>query len=329
MRATHELVELDESAICELLDTKPHGQKAKVHQQHKISRLLNEIVEKKGELKGLYEDSDGLLKEELAAIGGTNIFNSFYETLNATRDYHQRFPGVTGEASSSGGAGRQKMDVDVPFAGAEIFGKYLDLQHFYVQYCNLPDIPTRYQDYIEYLDKFSSFFHIAENIKGHKAYKTYVAELCHYLLDFLARVQPLIDIKGTIETEWRATFKEKWASGSLPGWKSKGQNHKAEPLCLGMYNTQQELEALGTDRLKEALEALGLKCGGTLQDRTGRLWSVRGVKEADIPQKLWAKKPETKEGQVDPQKEVRGLGFCTKLTRTFHFRPCFIYLSSH
>ena len=39
------------------------------------------------------------------------------------------------------------------------------------------------------------------------------------------------------------------------------------------------------ERLKEALEALGLKCGGTLQDRAGRLWSVRGKKPEDYPKK--------------------------------------------
>jgi splicing factor 3A subunit 3 len=37
-----------------------------------------------------------------------------------------------------------------------------------------------------------------------------------------------------------------------------------------MFNDSKELEALGMDRLKEGLEALGLKCGGTLQDRAKR-----------------------------------------------------------
>jgi splicing factor 3A subunit 3 len=53
-----------------------------------------------------------------------------------------------------------------------------------------------------------------------------------------------------------------------------------------MFNSAEELEALGLERLKEGLEALGLKCGGTLQDRALRLWSVRGKKPAEIPDKL-------------------------------------------
>ncbi len=40
------------------------------------------------------------------------------------------------------------------------------------------------------------------------------------------------------------------------------------------------------DRLKEALEALGLKCGGTLYQRADRLFSVKGKKPEEIDQKL-------------------------------------------
>jgi len=75
-----------------------------------------------------------------------------------------------------------------------------------------------------------------------------------------------------------------------------------------MFNSVEELEALGLDRLKQGLEALGLKCGGTLRDRAERLWSVRGKKPNDIPEKLKAKKsdnissnPETAE---DANKKV-------------------------
>lgn len=40
------------------------------------------------------------------------------------------------------------------------------------------------------------------------------------------------------------------------------------------------------DRLKEGLEALGLKCGGTLEQRADRLFSVKGKKTEEIDQKL-------------------------------------------
>ncbi len=43
------------------------------------------------------------------------------------------------------------------------------------------------------------------------------------------------------------------------------------------FLTIQTKQALGLDRLKAALMALGVKCGGTLQERAARLWSLRGV----------------------------------------------------
>lgn len=62
-----------------------------------------------------------------------------------------------------------------------------------------------------------------------------------------------------------------------------------EPLDLGKYDSVEELEQLGLDRLKSALTALGLKCGGTLRERAARLFSVRGLEAKDYPKKLLAK----------------------------------------
>ena len=49
------------------------------------------------------------------------------------------------------------------------------------------------------------------------------------------------------------------------------------------------LEALGLDRLKAALLAAGLKCGGTLHERAARLWSTRGRDRADWDPKVFVK----------------------------------------
>ncbi|CAE7530320.1 SF3A3 [Symbiodinium microadriaticum] len=183
-----------------------------------------------------------------------------------------------------------EVEVHVAFSGEEIFGKYLDLHSFYVQYCNLPNIPSHDVDYLQYLDKFNSFFYIPENSKSHKAYVQYISSLWEYLLDFFRRVQPLVEVEDLL-AEWRAAFEKKWSVGDVSGWapprKSGGGDSQA--LRLGMFNSKDELEALGLDRLKGAMEALGLKCGGTLSDRADRLWSVRGVKPNDIPDKLKAK----------------------------------------
>ena len=60
-------------------------------------------------------------------------------------------------------------------------------------------------------------------------------------------------------------------------------------LKLGKIGDIAELEAMSLDRLKAALMFLGVKCGGTLEQRAERLWSLKGVKREDIDPKLLAK----------------------------------------
>ncbi|XP_019405099.1 PREDICTED: protein SDE2 homolog [Crocodylus porosus] len=67
------------------------------------------------------------------------------------------------------------------------------------------------------------------------------------------------------------------------------QNMKSTPINLLAFNSATEMEALGLDKLKFELMALGLKCGGTLQERAARLFSVRGLPKDQIDPALFAK----------------------------------------
>jgi hypothetical protein len=64
---------------------------------------------------------------------------------------------------------------------------------------------------------------------------------------------------------------------------------KAEALDLESYQSAQELEVLGMDRLKGALMALQVKCGGSLSERAARLFSLKGLERRDYPSKVRAK----------------------------------------
>ena len=56
-------------------------------------------------------------------------------------------------------------------------------------------------------------------------------------------------------------------------------------------------------RLKSALIALGLKCGGTLQERAERLFMTKGKTLAELNPALFAKtKPGSKDGKRAPEK---------------------------
>jgi len=63
-----------------------------------------------------------------------------------------------------------------------------------------------------------------------------------------------------------------------------------EALDLERFENLAALEALGLDRLKAALMAAGLKCGGSLQERAARLLSVKGLVSSEYPPKLLAKR---------------------------------------
>lgn len=53
--------------------------------------------------------------------------------------------------------------------------------------------------------------------------------------------------------------------------------------CIG------DVEKLGLDRLKQELLDRGLKCGGTLEQRAERLYSVKGLSKDQIDPSLFAK----------------------------------------
>ncbi|XP_020571483.1 protein SDE2 homolog [Phalaenopsis equestris] len=70
-----------------------------------------------------------------------------------------------------------------------------------------------------------------------------------------------------------------------------GKSSMEEPLNFNKYNSATELEVLGMDRLKMELQARGLKCGGTLQERASRLFLLKTTPLDKLPKKLLAKPP--------------------------------------
>ncbi|KAL7121549.1 hypothetical protein ACP275_02G188800 [Erythranthe tilingii] len=62
------------------------------------------------------------------------------------------------------------------------------------------------------------------------------------------------------------------------------------PIKFDEYNSAAELEVLGLARLKSELQAQGLKCGGTLQERAARLFLLKTTPLEMLPKKLFAKR---------------------------------------
>ena len=49
-------------------------------------------MEVSGNLRDLYDDKDGLRKEELNAISGPNEFAEFYNRLKQIKEFHRKHP---------------------------------------------------------------------------------------------------------------------------------------------------------------------------------------------------------------------------------------------
>jgi SPRY domain. len=60
----------------------------------------------------------------------------------------------------------------------------------------------------------------------------------------------------------------------------------SQDFNLDDYNSPNDLKVLGMEKLKQELYKLGCKCGGSLEERANRLFSLKGLERDQIPQKL-------------------------------------------
>ena len=112
-------------------------------------------------------------------------------------------------------------------------------------------------DYIFNIQSFDQLYDIAKERKG-TDYNQYLGIHLDYLYGFLRRVKPLIRLCGEI--------RERETGGAF--------THTGAHLDLSAFSCPEELASLVLDRLKSSLMALGLKCGGTLDGRAVRLFSI-------------------------------------------------------
>lgn len=107
-------------------------------------------------------------------------------------------------------------------------------------------------------------------------------------------------------------FDKKWTEGIFPGWQKEASGALAKSgayLDLTPYSSAGELASLGLDRLKSALMALGLKCGGTLEERANRLFQTKGKRLQDLDVSLFAKSQENgKKGIKELNEKHREIG---------------------
>ncbi|CAN8257056.1 unnamed protein product [Cochlearia groenlandica] len=297
-RANHEEIERLERLVVQDLQAEPPSSKDRLVQGHRVRHMIESIMLNTHKLIETYEDKDGAREDEIAALGGqtatgTNVYSAFYDRLKEIREYHRRHPsGRLVDASEDYEALLMEEPV-ISFSGEEGAGRYLDLHDMYNQYIN-----SKFGERVEYsayLDVFSQPEKIQRKLKFSRQYRKYMEALLEYLVYFFQRTQPLQDldrILSKVETD----FEEQYADGKVEGWENHDQENELIPsqhtvIDLDYYTTVEELVDVGPEKLKEALGALGLKVGGTLQQRAERLFLTKHTPLEKLDKKHFTKPP--------------------------------------
>lgn len=272
------------------------GEKDRIYSEHRLKYLLDLHHNSTTKLKDLYEDKDNERKIEIQALSGPNEFNEFYQRLKQIKEFYKKHPSevsvplsVEFEDLVKAYNNPEEMSALVEFTDEEGGGRYLDLNLCYDMFLNLRGVEK--VDYIDYLMTFDHVFDIPRERKN-KDYKKYLQSLNSYLHEYIVRIQPLLDLDAEL-LKVDLEFQKQWLQGVFPGWNTQETEsalaNTGAHLDLSAFSSWEELASLGLDRLKSALMALGLKCGGTLEERAQRLFSTKG--KATFHSSLLAKKP--------------------------------------
>nr|KJB44545.1 hypothetical protein B456_007G258600 [Gossypium raimondii] len=295
-RAAHEDVEQLERLMVKDLQNDPPTAKDKLYQSHRVRNNIDTIISTTEKLIEIYEDKDNARKDEIAALGGQtatgiNVFSAFYDRLKEIREYHRKHPAARLVNVNEEDEALLKEEPVIEFSGEEAFGRYLDLHELFNQYIN-----SKFGSKIEYsayLDVFSQPHNIPWKLKSTRQFREYMENLLEYLIYFFQRTEPLQDL-DRIFSKVEAEFEEQWANGQVQGWEKQGQENEDDPaqhtmIDLDYYSTVEELMEVGPEKLKEALASLGLKTGGTVQQRAERLFLTKHTPLEKLDKKHFAK----------------------------------------
>jgi splicing factor 3A subunit 3 len=213
-RSSHEDIELFERAVVQLMLDEPRTHKDNIIQAHKVNQIVEKIEDRTKKLVEIYQDLDGSRKDEIAAMGassGPNLYSTFYDRLRELKEYHRRFPNLEPDRPEAETILNTFGDEPpVQFSGEEGYGKYLDLHSLFVRYVNLKGV--KQLDYMTYLDTFYKFSD--KNVTKDTIYSSYLKDLQEYLVSFIKRSQPLLDI-NRLTREYTEEFMNQWRSGQF------------------------------------------------------------------------------------------------------------------
>ncbi|XP_023217564.1 splicing factor 3A subunit 3-like [Centruroides sculpturatus] len=138
---------LVDAMVKEMLHRKSTNRE-QINSDHRLKLLLDRYMECTANLKELYEDKDGLRKEEISSLSGPNEFAEFYARLRAIKEFHRKHPNEImvpmatefEEINQARENPTEEMQNMVEFTDEEGYGKYLDLNECHEKFLNLKGI---------------------------------------------------------------------------------------------------------------------------------------------------------------------------------------------
>ncbi|KAI9056528.1 RNA splicing factor PRP9 [Trametes sanguinea] len=271
-RQTHEEVEHLERALYTILAKPQPTHQTRLQNEHKAAQLLDRIQSRVVTLNNLYEDED-TRKAEIDAISAPaqqNDLSAFYDRLAKITEHHTKYPDTTvggfelelaafldDDQELEDDEYEQDDPVALLFSGEEGYGKYLDLYANHTTYNNLKHIGKRLA-YLQYLDALlaaqSGPVHreLPKECRLHRDYELYIRALHAYLMSFMKRTQPLVDIEGQ-QREAEQEFNKYWESAESEEWEDPRQAKAQEngnseagiwcAACQKMYSKQTVYDA--------------------------------------------------------------------------------------
>lgn len=265
-----------------------------INGDHRIKILLERFKNVTNDLADLYESKERKTEIDSMSRSLDIGMREFYRRLKDIRIYYERLPDEQAVPMSVEFTeflnSREDPDAQtlIEFTDEEGYGRFLDMNHCFNLFCNIKNIPR--VNYLSYLSSFDRLFEIPKQSKLSSDYRIYVRALHDYLYDFIGRSKPLLSLDEILEKHELEQLRQ-YEIGAFPGWGKESVSaisHAGAALDLSGFSSEEELASLGLDRLKSALLAKGMKCGGTLQERAHRLWSTRGLDESDLPAEVLA-----------------------------------------
>lgn len=290
-RMLHETRDRQEyTFVQEMLTLGSCNHRERIEKEHRLKKYLDDFMNSSQMLHTIYKKRLG----QRTALE-ENPFDEFYHQLNQILDKNLDVAIIPSEIDNDDDDNDVQLDAEhkpnqntnqitnnldikkktkptpvangsgVLFTDEESHGKYLDLNQGHLEYCQLMKM-----DYISFLKNFDNPSKLESTMRSSNAYRKYLETMIDYFRDFSSRAKPLFDYKGA-EGITKTEFSNEWSK---------------KRIDLNNVDSWEELSSLGLDKLKNELQALGLKCGGTLEDRAKRLFSVRGKRPEEIDQKL-------------------------------------------